>query len=263
MTDVLALARKDAVATAAAVIALIGLATIGGFYFFQYVLGYPPCPLCLDQRMAFYISVPLAALLWLGAGHGASRKVLFLGFLVIAIAMLWNTGLSAFHAGVEWKFWQDRPTARGRSTGSAKPATCSTACKTFASSVAMRPHGGCSASRSPVMTCWCRLSSPSPPPSAPKRPGRAQTPSNRTGTGGVFGIAVLKRQRPRRRGARTSGVTRFSWPSIRTSCRLAIARRVGMHLRALDNATETYMAMQGFRRKTVTSETFDREKEQS
>ena len=50
--------------------------------------------------MAFYVSVPLAALLWLGAGHGASRKVLFLGFLAITAAMLWNTGLSAFHAGV-------------------------------------------------------------------------------------------------------------------------------------------------------------------
>ena len=77
----------------------------GGFFFFEYVLGYPPCPLCLDQRMAFYVSVPLAALLWLGASHGASRKVLFLGFLVIALAMVWNTGLSVFHAGVEWKLW--------------------------------------------------------------------------------------------------------------------------------------------------------------
>jgi len=105
MTDALALIRKDPVATAAGIVALVGLATIGGFFFFEYVLGYPPCPLCLDQRMAFYVSVPLAALLWLGAGYGAARKVLFLGFLAIAAAMLWNTGLSAFHAGVEWKFW--------------------------------------------------------------------------------------------------------------------------------------------------------------
>jgi disulfide bond formation protein DsbB len=96
---------KDLAATAAATVAIIGLATIGGFFFFQYALGYPPCPLCLDQRMAFYAAVPLAALLWLGTGHGAQRKVLFLGFLVIAALMLWNTGLSVFHAGVEWKFW--------------------------------------------------------------------------------------------------------------------------------------------------------------
>src|SRR4051812_24962969 len=91
--------------SAAAVIALLGLATIGGFFFFQYVLGYPPCPLCLEQRKAFYVCVPLAALLLLGSGYGASRKVLLLGFAVIALAMLWNAGLSAYHAGIEWKFW--------------------------------------------------------------------------------------------------------------------------------------------------------------
>jgi disulfide bond formation protein DsbB len=28
-----------------------------------------------------------------------------LGFLAIALVMLWNAGLSAYHAGVEWKFW--------------------------------------------------------------------------------------------------------------------------------------------------------------
>jgi disulfide bond formation protein DsbB len=43
--------------------------------------------------------------LWLGAGHGASRKVMVAGFLVIAAAMIWNTGLAAYHAGIEWKFW--------------------------------------------------------------------------------------------------------------------------------------------------------------
>jgi len=91
---------------AAAVIAFLGLLTIGGFFFFQYGLGYQPCPLCLEQRNAFYVSVPLAALLLLGAGYGASRKVLLLGFAVIALVMLWNAGLSAYHAGVEWKFWQ-------------------------------------------------------------------------------------------------------------------------------------------------------------
>jgi disulfide bond formation protein DsbB len=90
---------------AAAVIFAVGALTIGGFFFFQYVLGYPPCPLCLDQRNAYYICVPLAALLWLGGNYGAARKVMILGFAVIAGVMLWNTGLAAYHAGIEWKFW--------------------------------------------------------------------------------------------------------------------------------------------------------------
>ncbi len=103
--DTLALARNEPPLAAAAIVALVGLATIGGFFFFQYVVGLAPCPLCLEQRNAYYISVPLAALLWLGAGYGAQRKVLLLGFLVIAAAMLWNTGLSTYHAGIEWKWW--------------------------------------------------------------------------------------------------------------------------------------------------------------
>ncbi len=64
-----------------------------------------PCPLCLEQRLAYYVCVPLAVMLGLGANHGASRKVLLLGFAAIAAVMLWNSGLSVYHAGVEWKFW--------------------------------------------------------------------------------------------------------------------------------------------------------------
>lgn len=124
MADLFTLLRKDRAVSAAAVVFAVGLATMGGFFFFEHVLGYPPCPLCLDQRMAFYVSVPLAALLWLGATHGAARKVLLLGFVVIAGFMLWNTGLSAYHAGVEWKFW-------------AGPADCSGALNSLGSAGGM------------------------------------------------------------------------------------------------------------------------------
>ena len=105
MTDYVTLLRRDPPLAAAAIISIVGLLTICGFFFFEYVLGYPPCPLCLEQRDAFYVGVPLAALLWLGVNHGASSKVLVAGFVVITLAMLWNTGLSAYHAGVEWKLW--------------------------------------------------------------------------------------------------------------------------------------------------------------
>jgi disulfide bond formation protein DsbB len=105
MDSLVALLRRDPPAAAAAIVAIVGALTICGFFFFEYVLGYPPCPLCLDQRNAFYVGVPLAALLWLGANNGASSKVMIAGFAVIAAIMVWNAGLSAYHAGVEWKFW--------------------------------------------------------------------------------------------------------------------------------------------------------------
>ncbi len=106
MNDYLALARKNMPFAAAAIIAGIGVLTLATVYYYQYVRLILPCPLCLEQRMAYYATIPLAVLLLLGANHGANRKVLMLGFLAIAGIMLWNTGLSAFHAGVEWKWWQ-------------------------------------------------------------------------------------------------------------------------------------------------------------
>jgi disulfide bond formation protein DsbB len=92
--------------TAAAIaVAAGGAATILGAWFFQYVLGYMPCPLCLEQRYVYYFAIPLAVLVVLGEQVGATRKVLLLALFAIAIGMIWNTGLSVYHAGVEWKWW--------------------------------------------------------------------------------------------------------------------------------------------------------------
>jgi len=98
-------ARSQPVGTAAVAIAAIGLAAILGAYFFQYVIGLPPCPLCLEQRIAYYVSIPLAAMVLLGVSVGSSRKVLMLALFAIAAAMLWNVGLGVYHSGVEWRWW--------------------------------------------------------------------------------------------------------------------------------------------------------------
>jgi disulfide bond formation protein DsbB len=105
-SDYFSLARREPRLTAAGVVAVIGALTVCGFFFFQYVVGLPPCPLCLEQREAYYVCVPLAIMLWLGVSYGASNKVVTIGFAVIVGFMLWNAGLGAYHAGVEWKFWQ-------------------------------------------------------------------------------------------------------------------------------------------------------------
>jgi disulfide bond formation protein DsbB len=90
---------------AAIAIAVVGATTIAGAWVFQYALGLKPCPLCLEQRYAYYFAVPLAVMVALGDQAGASRKVLMLALVVIAAGMLWNTGLGIYHSGVEWGWW--------------------------------------------------------------------------------------------------------------------------------------------------------------
>jgi disulfide bond formation protein DsbB len=102
----LSAARARPMAAAALAVVVGGAATILGAWFFQYGIGLKPCPLCLEQRYVFYFGVPLAALIVLGDSVGASRKVLLAALLVIAAGMLWNAGLAAYHAGVEWKWWR-------------------------------------------------------------------------------------------------------------------------------------------------------------
>jgi len=91
---------------AALSIMLVSTATLAGAWFFQLVLDILPCPLCLEQRYAYYASVPLAALVALGAAKGAPRGMLLLGLALLALAALANAGLGTYHAGVEWGFWK-------------------------------------------------------------------------------------------------------------------------------------------------------------
>jgi disulfide bond formation protein DsbB len=87
-------------------IMVISAATLAGAWFFQLVLEILPCPLCLEQRYAYYFAVPFAALLALAAAKDAPRGVLLAGLAILALTALGNAGLGAYHAGVEWGFWQ-------------------------------------------------------------------------------------------------------------------------------------------------------------
>jgi disulfide bond formation protein DsbB len=101
-------ARGDANSALWAALAIVGIAaaTLAGAWFFQLVLDIRPCPLCLEQRYAYYLAIPLGALVALAAGRNAPRAVLVAGFALLAAAMLGNAGLGVYHAGVEWQFWQ-------------------------------------------------------------------------------------------------------------------------------------------------------------
>ena len=96
----------DPAALAALAIAAVAAATLAGAWFFQLVLDIRPCPLCLEQRYAYYLAVPLGLAVAFAASRGAPRQVVLAGFAVLLLAALANAWLGGYHAGVEWQFWQ-------------------------------------------------------------------------------------------------------------------------------------------------------------
>ena len=91
---------------AALAIAAVAAATLAGAWFFQLVLDIRPCPLCFEQRYAYYLAVPLGALIAIAAARDAPRAALVAGLAIVALMTLGNAGLGAYHAGVEWQFWK-------------------------------------------------------------------------------------------------------------------------------------------------------------
>ena len=79
---------------------------------FELIGGYVPCPLCLMQRWAYYISVPalFVALTLLTSGKPRGAGLIF---FLVALAFLSNAGLGVYHAGAEWKFWAGPATCAG------------------------------------------------------------------------------------------------------------------------------------------------------
>jgi disulfide bond formation protein DsbB len=81
--------------------AAAGIVTAWGF---ELLGGFAPCPLCLQQRYAYYAGIPLLfiALVLLSADKNRDAGLLFL--LVVA-GFLANAALGVYHAGAEWQFW--------------------------------------------------------------------------------------------------------------------------------------------------------------
>ena len=109
-SDAAALAFRPATAASAlaasVAVTVIAAAAIAGAWFFQLVLEILPCPLCLEQRYAYYLVIPLGALTAIAAKAGAPRPLLLAGLAVLCLATLANAGLGVYHSGVEWGFWK-------------------------------------------------------------------------------------------------------------------------------------------------------------
>jgi disulfide bond formation protein DsbB len=84
----------------AASIGIVGVA-----HGFEHFGNYRPCPLCLMQRYPYYVAIAAAAVGLLGVRRGWGSGWVRALLVLIALGYLINTGLGAYHAGVEWKWW--------------------------------------------------------------------------------------------------------------------------------------------------------------
>lgn len=90
----------------ALVVAAAAIVTILGAFFFEFVVGLPPCPLCLEQRVPYYAVIPAALLVAFMAWRRWPAPFVRLGLFGLAALMIWGAGLGIYHAGAEWGFWQ-------------------------------------------------------------------------------------------------------------------------------------------------------------
>lgn len=96
----------------------LSLFIILGAWGFQLIAGLAPCPLCLEQRIPWYILIPVAGATTFGLLNAWPRRTLLALFAVAIILTVWAAYLGLFHAGVEYKWWPG-------------PSTCTTGAGTF------------------------------------------------------------------------------------------------------------------------------------
>ncbi len=98
------------VENAAFIVAGLSLASLAGAWTIE-LAGWKPCPLCLEERIPYYVAVPggtIAAYLSVKA-----PKLAALVLAAICLGLVYNAGLGVYHAGAEWKFWPGPSTCTG------------------------------------------------------------------------------------------------------------------------------------------------------
>lgn len=90
---------------AALFVLLVAMATIGGAWFIELVLGIKPCHLCLQQRISYYAGIPIVLIATLLLAGSKDSKAGRLVLALAALIFLAGAGMGVFHTGVEYKLW--------------------------------------------------------------------------------------------------------------------------------------------------------------
>ena len=94
-------------------LAALGLALLAGAYAFEYLGGLKPCPLCLEQRVPWFLLIVLGGIVF-GAGRANAPRVAMIALYAVAISVtVWSAYLGGYHAGVEYKWWPGPATCTG------------------------------------------------------------------------------------------------------------------------------------------------------
>ena len=95
-------------------------AVVGGALGFEHIGHYIPCKLCLEQRVPYYIGVPVVALAAVSATLRWPPVVTRVLLIAGGLLMAWSLFLAIRHSGVEWGWWAG-PTDCGAVAGPADP----------------------------------------------------------------------------------------------------------------------------------------------
>jgi disulfide bond formation protein DsbB len=82
----------------------VAFATILLALMFERYGGYAPCPLCLQERYAYYFAVPATVVAFFAA-RAEAFTVTRIVLALIGLAFVINAALGVYHSGVEWKWW--------------------------------------------------------------------------------------------------------------------------------------------------------------
>lgn len=111
--------RREWIAPAAVLV--IGLATILTAWGFQIFGGFIPCALCLQQRIPYYVGLPIALVALVFALTGARPLIVRALLLAVALAFAVGAFIAVYQAGAEWGFWPG-PSSCGATSGGGDPS---------------------------------------------------------------------------------------------------------------------------------------------
>jgi disulfide bond formation protein DsbB len=114
---------SSALRPAALAVTLIAAATIAAAWGFELIGGYIPCALCLEERIPYYIGVPVALAALVTSLIAVPAWLPRLLLVATALVFAYGAYLGIYHAGAEWGFW---PGPADCAAGAA-PATTSAA----------------------------------------------------------------------------------------------------------------------------------------